>query len=105
MNRMKQVEQIYAVLRRSLDPSFSAKEALEIAQLMVESYRQTKRDEAREYLEAEPKSFRTLALDEAFADGGWGVLDFELKRGLTIDDEETIEILFRLQVWMKRKGY
>lgn len=76
MARSRKVRAVFAELRRALGEEIPAGELLRLAAALVDaSYSQVRKDEHRN-LGARP-TFDQVPLDEAFADGGWRIMETE----------------------------
>jgi hypothetical protein len=83
---------IYSELRRVLDPSYSDRELLRLANAIVIAHTAGGRlDDDNLTTQEGSDSFFSRPIDEAMIDGGWEVLDFETKRGIAIEDGIRIE--------------
>lgn len=84
MGRPSQLRRIVALLRTQR-PDAEYRHLLRLAALIIEAHRQP------EIVDFEPPPFRpsyhSLALDRAFGDGGWRVLDFERRQGMSFSDD------------------
>lgn len=98
MKRPTQLLRIVAVLRAQ-QPHAEYRHLLRLAALIIEAHRKP------EVVDFEAPAFRpsyhSLALDKAFGDGGWRVLDFERRQGMSFNDDlaedyRARERLFRL---------
>ena len=84
MTRPDQVRQIAVALRRELGPHIPFRDLLRMAAVIVQAYREPERvrlDEGRIR-----SAFFALDVDVAFGDGGWRVLDFERRLGMSFDE-------------------
>lgn len=100
MSRATQVLAIYTELRRVAGPTLAAKDALRLAHLIVRAHYAP--DSAGEEWGTPGKlrSLGVLPLDEALADGGWAVLDYEARRGFVFEDGVAFD-MESLQEWLR----
>lgn len=84
MTRPSQLRRIVALLRAQR-PDAEYRHLLRLAALIIEAHREP------EIIDVEAPPFRpsyhSLALDRAFGDGGWRVLDFERRQGMSFVDD------------------
>lgn len=85
MSRPNQIRRIIAELRRALGPDVPAWQLLRMADLIVQAYREPEVVDFDEGIERSPFYARDVA--RAFDDGGWKVLDHEVKQGLSLSDD------------------
>jgi hypothetical protein len=84
--RPDQVRRILAELRAALGPEVPAWELLQLAALIVQAHRQPEKLGWRGPAARPP--FFALDVDHAFArSGGWKVVDFERRQGMSFNDE------------------
>jgi hypothetical protein len=91
MNKSNKVRAVYAELRRTLPPSYSARRILEIAYLFVEQATDEREDRSFRTGSMDFRGFSRRPIDVAIADGGWQVLEFESRRGMQFGDDDAIE--------------
>jgi hypothetical protein len=84
MTRPNQLRRIVAVLRAKR-PDAEYRHLLRLAAIFIEAHREPEVLN----IEAPPRrpSFHSMALDAAFGDGGWGVLDYERRLGMSFADD------------------
>ena len=103
MQKPALVRSIYAEIRRGM-PDLAAGEALELAHRFLRAYT-TDPDQLKGFgQEAETRSIARLPLDEAWSDGGWRVLDYELHRSAEVEDLESDELAELLPLIAKYLG-
>lgn len=84
MNRPNQIRQIAELLREELGPRVPFRDLLRMAAIIVRAHREPERfllDEGRIR-----SAFFALEVDIALGDGGWRVLDFERRLGMSFDE-------------------
>ncbi|MGY5808436.1 hypothetical protein ACXHXG_12030 [Rhizobium sp. LEGMi198b] len=86
MQKPAQFRAIFAELRSGLGPDIPAKQLAQIAILIMRAYRDASEDVDGWGVSTESRAFQTLPVDEAMKDGGWRVLEFEIRRYSKIDD-------------------
>lgn len=91
-NRPQKIRRIYHELRRAVGPEVAALELLRLAALLVSEPRVEEHD--YEATSTWRPHFEQLPLDQAFADGGWRVLENERRwvRSVYNDDEPTFRM-------------
>jgi hypothetical protein len=99
LNRSEQIRRIYLELKIVVGDQAKPRDLLRLAAAIVAA------NQPLDDFEDEPefKDDRSLvnsSVDRAFADGGWGVLYFELRNGFPFDDEHEVT---RLDGAIKRK--
>jgi hypothetical protein len=84
MTRPNQLRRIVALLRAQR-PDAEYRHLLRLAALIIEAHRDP--DVLNVDAPLLRPSYHSLALDRAFGDGGWGVLDFERRQGMSFGDD------------------
>lgn len=85
MSRPSQIRRVVAELRRALGPEVPVWQLLQLAAAIVEAHRNP---EAFDYASpTERPPFFAMDVDTALDDGGWRVLDFECRGGMSIGKE------------------
>ena len=92
MTRSQKVREVYRELRLSVQGKVSARELLHCAAALVESYDDDV-DHSCFELRSGGLPFECQALDVAFADGGWRVMNYEESRQDELLRSETMEVL------------
>lgn len=87
MTRSQTVKAFYRVLKEALGPDVSAGDVLRAAATLLAAF------EAPEFEEVDRRQgpregFFASEVDTAMEDGGWQVLDFELRSGMPLLDEQ-----------------
>lgn len=77
MRKPKRIRMIYAELREVLGPSVPASDLLKVANVILRAYNTDVSDSDGFGRPGFNRSIVSLPLDEAIADGGWRVLEFE----------------------------
>lgn len=87
MGRPSQIRLIFTELRQVLDSSYSDRELLRLASAIVIAHTAAGRLDD-DYLTTSDviHSFFARPIDEAMTDGGWKILEFEMKRGTAFED-------------------
>jgi len=84
MTRPSQIRRIFAVLRRA-HPNASGTELLQLAEYIIKAHRDPEFVEFSDGYDR--RSFYARDLSSAFEDGGWQVLEFERRQGMSFGDE------------------
>jgi hypothetical protein len=85
MQKPALIRAIYSEIRRGL-PQLPAGEALEMAHRLLRAYTEDP-DQTKIFgREGEVRSLARLPVDEAMQDGGWRVMEYELRRAGDVED-------------------
>jgi hypothetical protein len=84
MARPGQFRRIFAELRRAR-PNASGRELLQLTDYIIRAHREPELIEFNDGYGR--RSFFAQDIVSAFEDGGWRVLDFERRQGMSFDDE------------------
>jgi hypothetical protein len=76
MNRSSRIKQLYHEIRGTLGPEISSKEALQLAAHLIDVVDERDTVPGAQITE-QRATFDELRVDQAFADGGWKVLNCE----------------------------
>jgi len=86
MNRSQKLLAIYTEIRKALGSDISPRDALEAADALIKFVEaQAGVDDRVDYIGRTP--FFRLDLQNAFSDGGWSVLEFEIHNGIELPDD------------------
>lgn len=92
MRNASMIRIIYAELRRAIGIEATAGDLLRLAHLIVKSYARELDDLDVFGRPRDSKTFFSLPVDEAMKDGGWRILDFEVRRSFGIDEMDSQDL-------------
>jgi len=92
MNRADQVREIYRELRKSVGDRATSGELIRCAASLVDLFEE--QDESPSFSDRTGGvSIEEWPLDVAFADGGWRILSYEIRRRRAIHRDEVREVI------------
>lgn len=86
MRKPAAIRALYAELRQMLGDDVSSSDVLKIAHHFLRAYTDAPDEMAEFGVAEEGRPFATLPVDEAMNDGGWRVLNFEIRRQSSLTD-------------------
>ena len=83
MSRPSQIRRVVAELRAVLGPEYPFRDLLRLAAIIVRAHREPEVLDEGGYVRS---AFFAIEVDLALQDGGWKVLDFERRGGMSFDE-------------------